>query len=92
MIQCYTLLALMAQITGHRAKTAQHNMINVHIYENQMPAVEELLARKPEPVRPQLVINKNIETLEDLETWVTVDDFKVVNYFSQPSIKIPFTV
>jgi len=82
----------MAQITGHQAKTAQHNMVNVHIYENQMPAVEELLARKPEPVRPQLVINKNIETLEDLETWVTVDDFKVVNYFSQPSIKIPFTV
>lgn len=92
MPQCYLLLALMAQITGHQAKTAQHNMVNVHVYENQLPAVEELLARKPEPVRPQLVINKNIETLEDLETWVTVDDFKVVNYFSQPSIKIPFTV
>lgn len=92
MVQCYTLLALMAQITGHQAKDAEHHMVNVHIYENQLPAVEELLSRKPEPVRPRLVISPDIKSLHDLETWVTVDDFKVVNYFSQSPIKIPFTV
>ena len=35
-IQCYVLLALMAQITGHKCGKAYHKIVNVHIYENQL--------------------------------------------------------
>ena len=39
-----------------------------------------------------LEINPDIKTLEDLETWVTMDDFKVVGYQSHEPIKYPFSV
>ena len=34
-IQVFTLLALVAQITGHKAGLAYHNIVNAHIYEDQ---------------------------------------------------------
>ena len=91
MIQCYTLLALMTQITGHKPGIAYHKSINVHIYKDQIPMMEELVSRECLP-SPQLWINPEIKSLEDLETWVTVSDFKVLNYESHPAMKIPFTV
>ena len=35
---------------------------------------------------------RNIKSLKDLETWVTLDDFNVVGYQHHDAIKYPFSV
>ncbi|MGR6980788.1 thymidylate synthase [Testudinibacter sp. P27/CKL/0425] len=91
-IQVYTFLALMAQITGKKAGQAYHKIVNAHIYEDQLELMKTVqLQREPLPL-PQLGINPQIKTLQDLESWVTMDDFKVVRYQSHPPIQYPFSV
>lgn len=91
MVQCYVLLALMAQITGLKPGIARHNMVNIHVYEDQLEALQEELKREPY-IAPKLVINPNIQSLHDVETWVTSDDFNLTDYLYHPPIKYPFTV
>ncbi|HCU0912595.1 TPA: thymidylate synthase [Proteus mirabilis] len=91
-IQCFVLLALVAQITGHKPGKAFHKIVNAHIYENQLPLMRDVqLKREPLPL-PKLHINPNIKTLDDIETWVTTDDFSVEGYQCHEVIKYPFTV
>ena len=91
-IQCFVLLALVAQITGHKPGKAFHKIVNAHIYENQLPLMRDVqLKREPLPL-PKLHINPNIKTLDDIETWVTTDDFSVEGYQCHEAIKYPFTV
>ncbi len=40
----------------------------------------------------QLHINPDIKSLEDLETWVTMDDFTVTGYQYHEAIQYPFSV
>jgi thymidylate synthase len=49
------------------------------------------LKRKSFP-SPQLKINPDIKTLEDIETWVTTDDFEVIAYQHHEPIKYSFSV
>ncbi len=91
-VQVFTLLALMAQITGHQPGKAYHKIVNAHIYEDQLELMRDVqLKREPFP-SPQLKINPKIKTLEDLETWVTLDDFDVVGYQHHDAIQYPFSV
>lgn len=91
-VQVFTLLALMAQITGHKAGMAYHKIVNAHIYEDQLPLMRDVqLKRTPFPL-PQLAINPDIKTLGDLETWVTLDDFEVTGYQCYEPIHYPFSV
>ncbi|MDG6896061.1 thymidylate synthase [Volucribacter amazonae] len=91
-VQVFTFLALMAQITGKKAGMAYHKVVNAHIYEDQLALMRDVqLTRQPYPL-PKLIINPEIKTLEDLETWVTLDDFKVEGYQYHPPIKYPFSV
>lgn len=91
-IQCFVLLALVAQITGHKPGKAYHKIVNAHIYENQLPLMRDVqLKREPYPA-PSLHINPDIRSLQDLETWVSRDDFNVQGYQSHPAIKYPFAV
>lgn len=91
-IQVFTLLALIAQITGHQAGQAYHKIVNAHIYEDQLELMRDVqLKREPfEP--PRLTINPDIKTLEDVETWVTLDDFEVEGYQYHDPIQYPFSV
>ena len=91
-IQVFTLLALMAQIIGKKPGLAYHKIVNAHIYEDQLELMESVqLKRKPfDP--PQLHINPDIKSLEDLETWVTLDDFSVEGYQHHDPIAYPFSV
>ena len=92
MVQVYFLLALIAQITGKQPGQAFHKIVNAHIYEDQLELMRDVqLKRTPYP-SPKLIINPDIKTLKDVETWVTVDDFNVVGYESHPPIKYPFSV
>lgn len=91
-IQVFTLLALMAQITGHTAGKAYHKIVNAHIYEDQLALMQDVqLKREPYPA-PKLHINPAIKTLEDVETWVTLDDFEVEGYQYHEAIAYPFSV
>lgn len=91
MPQVFTLLALMSQITGIPAAKAYHKVVNAHIYEDQLPGIEKMLERKPFNA-PQLIINPNIASLHDLETWVTTNDFTVEGYSHHEPIEFPFAV
>lgn len=91
-LQVFTLLALMAQITGKKAGLAYHKIVNAHIYEDQLELMRDVqLKRKPFP-SPKLLINPEIKSLEDLETWVTLDDFSVEGYQHHEPIAYPFAV
>jgi thymidylate synthase len=91
-VQVFFLLKMMAQITGLKPGKAYHKIVNAHIYEDQLELMRDVqLKREPYP-SPQLHINPDIKTLEDLETWVTMDDFSVEGYQSHPAIAYPFSV
>ena len=91
-VQVAWLLRIMAQITGNKAATAYHKIVNAHIYEDQYETLANIqMKREPLPY-PKLEINPKIKTLEDLETWVSLDDFNLVGYEHHPAIKYPFSV
>ena len=91
-LQVFTLLQLMAQITGNKPGLAYHKIVNAHIYEDQLELMRDVqLKREPYP-SPRLVINPDIKSLEDVETWVTLDDFEVEGYQCHEPIAYPFSV
>ena len=66
--------------------------MNAHIYEDQLELMRDVqLKREPFPA-PKLTINPKIKTLEDIETWVTTDDFQVEGYECHEPIRYPFAV
>ncbi|WP_350634722.1 thymidylate synthase [Pseudoalteromonas sp. GW168-MNA-CIBAN-0100] len=91
-IQCFVLLALVAQITGHKAGKAYHKIANAHIYENQLELMRDVQLTREPFASPQLKINPKITSLEDIETWVTRDDFEVTGYQCHEAIQYPFSV
>lgn len=92
MVQVYFFLAIMAQITGLKVGKAYHKIVNAHIYEDQLDLMKDVQLKREPLALPTFKINPNIKTLEDLETWVTLDDFEVVGYESHEGIKYPFSV
>ena len=91
-VQVFTLLKLMAQITGNKPGQAYHKIVNAHIYEDQLELMRDVqLKREPYP-SSQLHINPDIKSLNDIETWVSLDDFEVEGYQSHEPIAYPFSV
>ena len=92
MVQVYVFLAIMAQITGKKPGVAYHKLVNAHIYEDQLAPMRDIQLKR-EPLAPATFhINPEIKSLEDLETWVTLDDFWVEGYECHEAIKYPFSV
>ena len=91
-IQVFTLLKLMAQITGNHPGVAYHKIVNAHIYEDQLELMRDVQLKREPYDPPQLHINPDIRALEDLETWVTLDDFEVTGYRHHDPIAYPFSV
>jgi len=91
-IQAFTLLALVAQITGKDAGIAYHKIVNAHIYEDQLDLMRSVQLKRDPYDPPQLHINPDIKSLEDIETWVTLSDFDVVDYEHHEPINYPFSV
>ena len=92
MVQVYFLLAIVAQITGHKPGMAYHKIVNAHIYEDQLELMRDVQLKREPLAPPTLKINPDIRSLEDLETWVTMDDFEVEGYEYHPAIQYPFSV
>jgi thymidylate synthase len=91
-IQCFVLLALIAQITNLKPAKVFHKIVNAHIYENQLELMRDVQLKRTPFKSPKLIINPDIKTLRDIETWVTVDDFKVEGYECHEAINYPFSV
>lgn len=91
-IQVFFLLQIIAQITGNKAGKAFHKIVNAHIYEDQLELMRDVQLKRTPYEPPSLHINPDIKSLEDLETWVTLDDFEVSGYQYHEAIKYPFAV
>ena len=72
------LLMLIAIVSGMEPGIATWIGGDVHLYLDHIPVVKEQLERTPYHL-PELKINKNIKTLDDILS-LTVDDFQMVNY------------
>ena len=91
-IQVFTLLALIAQITGKTPGIAYHKIVNAHIYEDQLDLMRTVQLKREPFQPPKLHINFDIKALEDIESWVTLDDFIVEGYRHHGPIVYPFSV
>ena len=92
MVQTVWLLRITAQITGLKSGKVFHKLVNCHLYDDQIDLMRDVqLTREPYD-EPELLINPNIHSLEDLETWVTTNDFTVAGYQHHLPIKYPFAV
>ena len=91
-LQVFTLLKLMAQITGHKPGIAYHKIVNAHIYEDQLELMRDVQLKREPFDPPQLHINPDIKSLEDIESWVSMDDFEVRGYQHHEPIAYPFSV
>ncbi len=91
-VQVFAFLALMARITGKKAGTAYHKIVNAHIYEDQLELMRDIQVKREPFASPQLHINEKITSLEDLETWVSMDDFSITGYECHDPIAYPFSV
>ncbi len=91
-VQVFTLLSLIAQISGKKPGMAYHKIVNAHIYEDQLELMRDVQLKRKPYASPQLHINPDIKTLEDIESWVTLDDFEVTGYQCHEPIAYPFSV
>ena len=91
-IQVFWFLAVMTQITGHKPGKAYHKIVNAHIYEDQIELMRGVQLKREPFDPPKLHISSEIKSLEDLETWVTMDDFSVKGYQHHDPIAYPFSV
>lgn len=87
-IASYSLfLKMVAQVTGYEAGEFVHVLGDAHIYRNHFDAVKEQLTREPLP-SPTLWLNPEIKDIDKF----TMDDIKLENYESHPTIKAPMAV
>ncbi len=85
MLQYGALLLMMAQVTGLKAGTYSHYLIDAHIYENQIKGVKRLVRRKSKPF-PILKVDPGVKDLFSFR----VGHFTLEEYDPDPGIKIPF--
>ena len=86
-IASYSLLAnLIASVTGHMPGELTYYVNSAHIYENHIDQIKEQLEREPLEL-PGLYFEYKDSIFE-----YSVDDFKIENYKSHPSIKAPLSV
>lgn len=87
-IASYALLTMMmAQVTGLAPTEFIHTFGDVHIYQNHLEQVNELLSRRPRPL-PTMRLNPAIK---DIFSFV-YEDFTLENYDPYPAIKAPVAV
>jgi thymidylate synthase len=81
------LLKMMAQVCGLREGDFVHTFGDVHIYLNHLDQVELQLSREPKAL-PVMEINPEIKDLFAFR----FEDFKLVGYEAEASIKAPIAV
>lgn len=80
-----TLLAMMSQECDLEPGIFTHTLGDAHIYSNHVEGIQEQLTRKTHPL-PKISIAKK-------PFWeLSIDDFELKNYISEPTIKFPIAV
>lgn len=88
MIQYAALLLMMAQVTDYEPGLFIHSLHDAQIYENQVPKVEELLERKPQPFPTLRITDPNIKDILSFRA----EDFELTDYYPNPAMNdIPVT-
>jgi len=87
----YTALGLMIEhLTGYELVEYVHWIQHAHIYEDQLPAVDEMLAREPRPL-PTLELNEAGRQVADVHDF-RAEHFELRDYDPHPPIAgIPVT-
>jgi len=87
-IASYSILThMIAQVCELAVGEFIHVMGDAHIYLNQIDGVNEQLTRDPLPL-PKLWLNPEVKDI----TKFTMDDIKLIDYISHPTINFPFAV
>ena len=87
-IASYSLFThMIAQVCGLQVGEFIHTIGDAHIYLNHIEQVKEQLSREPFPA-PQLWLNPDISDI----TKFTMDDIKLLNCQSHPSLPAPMSV
>jgi thymidylate synthase len=92
------MLHLFARLTGFKARKIAWTGYDVHIYENQVPMLEEQLSREPREL-PRLVISDRVPAYADtglyMPEWLDLvepTDFRLENYDPHPALKAAMAV
>jgi thymidylate synthase len=85
--QYFALLLAVAQVLNLKPKELVHTISDAHIYVNQVPGVEEMLAREPLPY-PEMTIDESVTNLFDFRH----EHFDLAGYVSHPDIKFPVAI
>ncbi len=87
-IASYALLTMMvAQVTGLEPGDFVHTLGDAHLYANHFEQAKQQLTRTPGPL-PEMLINPEVTDLFAFK----YDDFRLVDYVAEPSIKAPIAV
>ena len=78
---------MLAQQCGYKPKELVHSVVDAHIYENQIPAVEEYLSRKESPDSPKL----NLKKARNIEEY-KLENFEIIGYNPLSPIKAPIAI
>lgn len=87
LIQYAALSVMLANITGHQRGWYYHTISDAHIYEDQVPFVEEMLAREPRGL-PTVGLTSAGEAVRDIHQ-MRPEHFQVRGYWSHPAIWPP---
>jgi thymidylate synthase len=87
-IASYALLTMMvAQVTGLKLGDFVHTFGDAHIYSNHVEQARLQMTRDPKPL-PTMKINPNVKDIFGFK----FEDFELVDYVADPSIKAPIAV
>ena len=87
-IASYALLTMMvAQVTGLKPGEFVHTLGDAHLYANHFEQAKQQLTRRPGPL-PTMQINPDVTDLFAFK----YDDFHLIDYVAEPSIKAPIAV
>jgi thymidylate synthase len=87
-IASYALLThMIAKVTGFEVGDFVHTLGDAHIYLNHLEQADLQLNRKPK-LLPTLTIKRDVKNIDDFQ----FEDFAIVGYDPDPSIKAPVAV
>lgn len=85
-IQYAALLLMISQVTGYRPGRFIHSFVDAHIYENQIPLMEELITRESRRL-PTMKVDLSITDLFDFR----IEHFSIEDYEPHPGLKVPYS-
>ena len=91
MIQYAALLLMFGHVTGYKPDTFVHSFFDAHIYEDQIPRVQEMMRRTPKRL-PSLHLTKEGLAITDIFDF-RPKHFELCDYNPHPAIKdIPVAI